>query len=63
MHSQEYEVSSNQSDSELDSNSEDLVPAADDTSAAEAESSGAVWNHQSSRYSLRARIDPPERLH
>ena len=61
--SQEHEVSSNQSDSEPYSDSEDLVPAADDTRAAEAESSGAVRNHQSFHYSLRARIDPPERLH
>ena len=50
--SQENEIPSNQSDSEPDSNSEDLVPAADDTSAAEAESSGAVRDFQSSHYWL-----------
>ena len=58
--SQENEISSDQSDSEPDSDSEDLVPAIDDTSATETESGGAVRNHQSSHYPLRARIDPPE---
>ena len=62
MHSQN-EIFSDQSDSEPDSNSEDLGPASDHNSGAEAESSGAVRDFQSSRYSLRARIDPPERLH
>ena len=61
--SQENEISSNPSDSVPDSDSEDLVPAADDTSAAEAESNDTIRNRQSSRYSLRAWIDPPEGLH
>ena len=56
-------VSANQSDNEPDSDSEDLVPAAGDTNAAEVKSSGAMRNHQSSCYSLRARIDHPDRLH
>ena len=51
---------SDQSDTEPDSNSEDLGPATD---AAEAELNGTAQDRQSSCYSLRARIDPPERLH
>ena len=50
------------SDAEPDSDAEDLSPA-DDANATEAELNGAVRDRQPSYYSLRARIDAPERLH